>query len=547
MKLCEKNCLIVIPARGGSKGIPRKNIRMLNGKPLITYAIKNALSLKEMLETTVVVDTDDEEIAEVARQNGAYVVMRPEYLADDITPLDPVIYHALETSEAVNGRKYDIVITMQPTSPTLRGESIKDALNEFAREKCDTLLSVVNDSHLSWVLKGEDIVPNYEERKNRQYLPAEFRETGGFVISKRKYVTENSRLGSKIGVFVLKNDEAIDIDSEFDWILCEAVLKRKKILIRADGEEKLGMGHVYRALSLAYHLTGHNILLVTQNDMELGRKKIEASHFPLELINQNDDIFGIVERYKPDIVINDILDTSKEYMEKLKKAVPRIVNFEDQGDGAKYADAVINALYEEGAGKNFYCGFKYFFIRDEFLTAKPKEFSNEVKNIVILFGGSDPSNLTRKLYEILQKNDMSSPNIKYHFITGFGYAHKNEIKDDIEHGIYIHNDVKRVSDFLAKADMAITSQGRTIYELACMGVPSIVMAQNQRELEHKFAGFANGFINIGLGTDVDEDAICSTLRWLINTGSVRKEMHDLLLEKDFRTGQERVIRLILGE
>ena len=73
------------------------------------------------------------------------------------------------------------------------------------------------------------------------------------------------------------------------------------------------------------------------------------------------------------------------------------------------------------------------------------------------------------------------------------------------------------------------------------------MAQNQRELEHKFAGFANGFINIGLGTDVDEDAICSTLRWLINTGSVRKEMHDLLLEKDFRTGQERVIRLILGE
>ena len=73
------------------------------------------------------------------------------------------------------------------------------------------------------------------------------------------------------------------------------------------------------------------------------------------------------------------------------------------------------------------------------------------------------------------------------------------------------------------------------------------MAQNTRELEHVFAGFTNGFINIGLGDEVDEETICSTLDWLIKTKSVRKEMHDLLLEKDFKSGQERVIRLILGE
>lgn len=546
MKLCEKKILVVIPARGGSKGIPRKNIRLLNGLPLISYAIKTALSLQEISETTVVVDTDDREIADVARQYGAMVVMRPDSLADDSTPLDPVIYHALNECEHIKEDVFEIVITMQPTSPTLSLNTLKNALQEFTDKEYDTLLSAVNDPHLSWTVRNEVIVPNYEERLNRQYLPPEFRETGGFVISQRQFVTKDSRLGERVGVYVLTEEEAIDIDSELEWVLCENILKRKKILIRADGEEKLGMGHIYRALSLSYHLIGHKVLLVTRRDMELGKHRIEESNFPVEFINENDEVFQIIDTYKPDIVVNDILDTSVEYMTRLKEMVPRIVNFEDRGSGAEYADAVINALYEKEQGRNIYNGFKYFFIRDEFLTAKPKKFSEEVENVVILFGGSDPSDLTRKMYRVLQKNN-SVKNIEYHFITGFGYAHKNEIQDDAENKIFVHNDVKRVSDFLAKADIAITSQGRTIYELASMGVPSIVMAQNTRELEHVFAGFTNGFINIGLGDEVDEETICSTLDWLIKTKSVRKEMHDLLLEKDFKSGQERVIRLILGE
>ncbi len=90
------------------------------------------------------------------------------------------------------------------------------------------------------------------------------------------------------------------------------------------------------------------------------------------------------------------------------------------------------------------------------------------------------------------------------------------------------------------------SQGRTIYELACMGIPSIVLAQNNRELGHVFAGISNGFINLGIGREQENEAICATVEWLIRTPNVRRQMHELLLEKDFRQGQERVIRLILG-
>ena len=230
-----------------------------------------------------------------------------------------------------------------------------------------------------------------------------------------------------------------------------------------------------------------------------------------------------------------------------KKRVSRVVNFEDRGSGADYADCVINALYHEEKKYNRYSGYKYYFIRDEFLTTKPKEFSDEVNNIVVMYGGSDPTDMTRKTYRVLQKVSNDYPNIEFHIITGFGYKYKDEVKDDIIHRIFVHNDVKRVSAFLSKADLAITAQGRTIYELASMGVPSIVLAQNKREMQHAFASLENGFINMGLGVEQSLDSIESTIKWLITTPKIRREMHDALLEKDFSKGQQRVIELILGE
>ena len=100
---------------------------------------------------------------------------------------------------------------------------------------------------------------------------------------------------------------------------------------------------------------------------------------------------------------------------------------------------------------------------------------------------------------------------------------------------------------MCNADLAITSQGRTIYELASMGVPAIVMAQNEREAEHVFAGIANGFINLGLGEKTDAITIIKTIQWLMDTPNVRREMRSLQLNKEFARGQERVRSLILGE
>ncbi len=539
--------LVVIPARGQSKGIPRKNICLINGKPLLAYSISNAQFLQKEYDVDVVVDTEDEEISEIAKSYQAEVILRPMELAGDHITLDPVIYHALVECEEKKKIQYDIVITMQATSPTLKGDTLLNAVRYFLKMEVDTLISGINAPHLAWTEKDDRKVPLYSERKNRQYLPPYYLETGAFLISKRKYVTKSGRIGKVTDIFEISEDESIDIDNGQDWKLCETILKRKKIIFRVDGEQSLGMGHIYRCLSIAYHLIGHDILFVTKKNMDLGLKKIQNSYFRYMTIMSDNDFFEIIKEEKPDIIVNDILDTTKDFILELKKNNCRVVNFEDKGSGVQEADCVINALYKDEKKFNCYNGFRYFFLRDEFLTAKPKEFSDEVKNIVVLFGGSDPCNLTQKTYEALKELAPLFPKISFHIITGFGYKFKDIFFDDEVNRIYIHNDVKRVSTYFQNADLAITSQGRTIYELASMGVPSIVLAQNKREMEHTFASVSNGFINLGMGVKQNIETIRATIEWLIRTPNVRKEMHEKMLERDFVEGQQRVIKLILGE
>lgn len=540
--------LIVIPARGGSKRIPRKNVRIMCGKPLISYSIENAKSLREFLDLDVCVSTDDEELLSIVEKRGVDVIRRPAELATDKVTLDPVIYHAVVEMEKIKGCKYDTVITMQATSPTLKSETVKAAILFFEKSEYDTIISAMNKPHLSWGVKDGKIVKNYEKRLNSQELPPNYLETGGFLITRRECVSENGRIGENVNIFEISEDEAIDIDTYSDWVLCENILKRKKIVFRTVGKMKLGMGHVYRCLTLAYKLTGHEILFVLDAGSDIGIAKVKEANFPYEVVDNERDFEGILQRIKPDILVNDILDTTPDYMSICTRNAGRVVNFEDVGQGAKYADAVINALYEKGDRlHNEFYGSKYFCIRDEFLEEEPKEFSEEVENIVVIFGGADPSDLTGRLYSIGKRLHRLYPEVKFHFLVGFAYNHKDVIVTDEENGIYIHNDAKRVSSFMSKADLAVTSQGRTVYELASMGVPAVVLAQNEREAEHVFAGIQNGFINLGLGAKQDDNTIISTIEWLMKTPEVRKEMRRLQLSKDFSKGQDRVMRLILND
>lgn len=539
--------LAIIPARGGSKGIPKKNVRFIHGKPLISYSIINALKSKYILD--VVVSTDDDEVKRVSRKYGVEVIERPANLATDIVTLDPVVHHATIEMENKKQIKYDVIITMQPTSPLLTVQTLDNSIEYFIQEKFDSVISVVNNPHLAWTQKDNKCLPLYKERLNRQYLPSHFIETGAFLITKREFVSEYSRIGVKIGVFEISKKEAVDIDTPQDWWIAEKELSKKNIIFRTDGYSEIGMGHIYRCLLLANNFIEHDIKFVISERSDLGIEKIQKSYFKFDVIKDNSEFFDIIKKDNCDIIVNDILDTDESYICKLKELGVRVINFEDLGTGANYADAVINDLYEKQRdGHNYFWGSKYYCIRDEFLLAKPKPFEEKVKEILILFGGTDPSNLTQKVLKVVIK---LPPNldIKYTFILGMGYKKVKEIKDIVKKSnlnIEIIQNVNLMTEYMGRADIAISSQGRTMLELATMAVPTILLAQNNRELHHEFGYLKNGFINLGLGVEVKEKTIYETLLWLINSPQIRLQIRKQMLAKDLKNGLHRVKKIILG-
>ena len=537
--------LAVIPVRGGSKGIPRKNARLIGGKPLIAYAIENALACRGI--TDVAVTSDDEELLAISEMYGAQTVVRRAELAQDHITLDPVIYDAVIQMEEINSCKYDVVITMQATSPTLSASTLEKALNDFISSDFDTYISAVNKPHLAWTRRDGECVPLYEKRLNRQQLPPNYVEAGAFLIARRDSVTENGRIGKKTSVYEIPEAESIDIDSMTDWVACECLLSSKKIILRCDGYKEIGMGHIYHCLTLYYNLMGHDVLFVTKHNT-MGAEKLRSCNVNVREIDSDEEFFGIIKEFSPDIIVNDCLDTEAEYVKNLKLLAPRVVSIEDLGDGAAYADCVINALYEgvAGSGPNVFSGEKYVCLRDEFLYTAPKGFDRQVNSIVVMFGGTDPSNLTLKAYKVAKQIISKYPNIAFTFVTGMGYDTKLHGIESVER-IKVLNNVSFLSRILREADIAVTSQGRTVYEIAAMGVPAIVMSQNSREQMHTFAQMANGFVNLGLGTAIEADTLEKTLEWLIDTPQIREEMRTLMLSHELKNGVKREIRLILGE
>ena len=533
------NILAIIPARGGSKGIARKNLRLLMGKPLIWYSIYNAINSKYI--TDLYVSSDDDEILTLSQKFGAKIHKRDISLADDKTTLDPVIYDTYIYAKKQNTIEYDLIVTMQPTSPLLKVESIDKAIEKILKNNnIDTIISAKNDTHLSWRKEGEKFIPNYKKRVNRQYLTPIFTETGGFLITKKEIISKDNRIGQNVELYELNTPESIDIDTLEDWNLCEYYLKRKKILFVVRGNSTVGLGHVYNVLLLANDILNHEIVFLTSTDSQLAYQKIASKNYNVYM-QESDNIIEDIDRLKPDIIINDILDTDELYMQRLKISNYKTINFEDLGSGSRYANLVINAIYpENNIYPNHYFGHKYFLLRDEFIYSEQKHI-DKVQEVLITFGGVDPNNYTLKvlnsIYEYCQDN-----HIKINIIAGFGYQKFETLSsfDDIN----IVKNVTNISDYMLSADLIFTSAGRTIYEVASIATPAIVLAQNNREMTHFFASKENGFLHLGLGYKVSDSEILDRFKYLVENKKTREYMNSLMKSIDLKSGRKRVERLI---
>ncbi len=218
--------LCVIPARGGSRRLPGKNLAPLAGKPLLVHSIEHALAAPSV--GRVVVSTDDPEIARVAREAGAELVERPVELATDEAPSEAALLHVLDTLEHAEGYVPDLLLFLQCTAPIRTPDDIEAAVETLLREDADSLLSVVPFRGFLW--REEDGRPrpfNYDpaRRPRSQDREPELRENGSIYLLRPEILREHgNRLGGKIALLRMAVESAVDIDGSLDLAVCEAVM-----------------------------------------------------------------------------------------------------------------------------------------------------------------------------------------------------------------------------------------------------------------------------------------------------------------------------------
>ena len=208
--------LCLIPARGGSKAIPRKNLAECGGKPLLAWSIEQALAISAPGPVDVVVSTEDHEIACVAAAYGATVVERPDELAEDTTATEPVVLHAIE-ARTTAGLPPDRVMLLQATSPVRLPGTLDRALAEFDMSEADSLVGVVPQApFLWWATDPPTADYDVDHRPRRQELTPDrmrYRETGSLYVTRTEiYLHHHNRIGGRVHLFVMDEVEGVDID-----------------------------------------------------------------------------------------------------------------------------------------------------------------------------------------------------------------------------------------------------------------------------------------------------------------------------------------------
>lgn len=533
--------LSVIPARKGSKGIPRKNIRELGKHPLVAYAIEKS---QESLSTDhVALTTDSQEIAQIGRQYGVdTIIERPNHLATDEVPLAPVIKHAFDVID----ENFEFVLCFQPTSPLVSISSIDNGIDIAQRENANSVVFVRDSTHFYWKETPAGYVPVSGERKNRQLMDSIYEEIGVF-LSHKELIKEEQRVGDNPSFFVVDSEEGLDIDTFADWTLAESYLQRKQVLYRLIGNGDAGTGHVFRGITIADYLFEHDILFAVGPKEDLAIEKLEESNYNYQIFDDDQDFLNHVKLNSPDIVVNDVLDTSAEYVKRLKNYGTRVVNFEDLGAGTEHADAVINALYEYSKPpENHYFGFEYFCLRGEFRYASPITEIPTVERIMISFGGNDENNLTAKTLRALSELDHE---IHLDVILGLGYTQHEMLAPITENyppniNVEIRQDINSMAEHMEQADLMITSNGRTLYEAGALNLPVISIAQNHREQKHPYSHISRGVLFLGQADYVAKDNIRIAVEDYITDRSKRESMRSALEDHDITNGVDRIKQIL---
>jgi len=564
--------LCIVPARGTSPGLPKKHFKQLAGKPVLAHTVETALSCPGIEE--VLVTTEDEALAELAREHGARVpFLRPERLATDAL-LHEVVAHAVEEMRAERPvTAATPIVVLQPNVPFRRVADVETAIERF-RDGHEAVISVAEERRFFWQARddgasatGDDgsdaddgvgvggdagsgenhgagrLEPRFDERALRADLEPFYRETGSINVTSTALLERGTRVGEAPGYVVTDRLSSLAIDGVVDLWLAERLAQGPRVVFRVDGGGGRGLGHVSRCLTLAAELERTlraAPTFVCRADYPAGVAAIRDAGREVQVVDPDErDPLAPVTAMDPDLVFLDVLDTDPERVRQLHRTAAAVVNLEDLAGGPESADLVVNALYEpelvEG-GDNHLAGAEYFVLREEFRD-RPLEVPETAEHGLLTFGGSDPAGLSA-----LAVAAVAGDGREYRLVRGPDFDDA-----DLDDALAGAPNVAAVTDpemgaVMEWADFAVCSGGRTAYELAATGTPTLVLAQNDREHERMAALGERGVVGyLGDGRGMSAGALRTAVDDLAADRERRRELAERAREFVDGAGTRRIL------
>lgn len=545
--------ICIVPARGTSPGLPKKNFKRINRKPLVAHTIESALE-SDCFEN-VFVSTESEGIADISRDYGAKVpFMRPVELSGGSAMLQSVVHHTIEQLDSevdsVDITNDTPVVVLQPNIPFRLPRDIGRAIERFKTTSKEVLISVVQENRFYWQQSGDGLSPLFGERQmTRDDLDPLYRETGSITVTTPQVLADGIWTGTDPAYLVTDKLSSFEVRSLVDFWLADQIAQGPSIVFRVDGGDEIGLGKIYRALTLATALDDSlncKITFISDKAYNGGVQKLRDSKFETVAVANETEAIQAIDEFAADILFIDIQTPIEEHLRQFHQASTAVVNLEDLGESADYADYVLNPQRDSGSEQpvNHLTGTDYLVLREEFKQAS-NEIAQNPNQILLTFGGSDPLGLTVGVLTELGKRDLP---FTYRLVLGpdFGSREElNQLPDEYLANVETRSDVSNMAELMQWADVAVSSGGRTVYELAATGTPSIVIAQNEGEAERMELLRQQGAIEfLGRGDRIDLSRVPDELLDLANNYDRRQEMSTRGQELVDGNGVERILDLV---
>lgn len=533
-----KERCIVIPAIKKNAAIPDQLVKKLAGVTLMERALNTARACARGAD--IITLTDSEEIGLICDRAGVRHVRNPALRFRSWNIVD-------EMQDLLCGlaQEYRHCVILRASCPLLTWVDLEDAWKRYLASGADSLVTVKNVRQRLWRANGESAESLLAmDSAEEDYVV----ETRALIILNLDFQRSGERRPRRTIPYFLK-DRGLEILDYQDWWICERLLGRRHVVFVVAGYPAIGMGHVYRALMLAHEISTHKVTFVCTGQSELAVESVASRDYPV-IRQGREPLWQTVLGQRPDLVVNDFLNTPTDYMQQLAASGLRCVNFEDEGPGAALACLVINALYEKsGSTSRVRCGPDYFCLRDEFAQARRNPLRPEVRTLLISFGGTDQHNATLRVLNIVAPICLAF-GIAIRIVAGPGYAHKLALEQRLAE---LGNPLIRftwatniMSRMMEGADLAICSAGRTVYELAHMRIPGLVLATHAREAMHTFARPRHGFAFAGIMDRITDLRIRNMFLAML-----KQKRRALYWERQnklsFAANKERVVGLMLDQ